>query len=409
MSLIFPKKEILYAPMLGTLGGGSARGFGRGAGGEVPPGEVIFKPSSNGSAYTWTVPEGVTYISMVAIGGGGAGAVGNAGGAGGGGGLAYINNMAVSAGQTFQVVSGRGGIRARTGWEGTNTETPFYQGYAGVDSSVYSNQLGVDIMAAYGGGLGTNAGTYSHGSPAAGGPGGGYNIHNVFIANSASSTYGGGVGGAGGTDNNNNGSPGGGGAGGYGGNGGNGGGTSGGGQAGSAGGISAGGGGGMVAPNSYVGGMNGGGVGIFGASTVAGQAGADYLSTGNGTQDPDNTYTATADNNSVSSPSGSTWEPRTNFGTTRWCHTHYGHDSTPDTVGIRSHHPPSSSYSDTRMGFGGGGGGSNDGSPAGSGASGVVRILWGGKAYETTRTFPSTNVQRSNQLDPNGTVEIIYS
>ena len=35
MSLIFPKKEILYAPMLGTLGGGSSRGFGRG-GGEVP-------------------------------------------------------------------------------------------------------------------------------------------------------------------------------------------------------------------------------------------------------------------------------------------------------------------------------------------------------------------------------------
>lgn len=33
MSLIFPKKEILYAPMLGTLGGGSARGFGRGIGG----------------------------------------------------------------------------------------------------------------------------------------------------------------------------------------------------------------------------------------------------------------------------------------------------------------------------------------------------------------------------------------
>lgn len=30
MSLIFPKKEILYAPMLGTLGGGSARGFGQG-------------------------------------------------------------------------------------------------------------------------------------------------------------------------------------------------------------------------------------------------------------------------------------------------------------------------------------------------------------------------------------------
>lgn len=32
MSLIFPKKEILYAPMLGSTGGGSARGWGRGKG-----------------------------------------------------------------------------------------------------------------------------------------------------------------------------------------------------------------------------------------------------------------------------------------------------------------------------------------------------------------------------------------
>ena len=36
MSLIFPKKEILYAPMLGTLGGGSASGFGRGKGKSGP-------------------------------------------------------------------------------------------------------------------------------------------------------------------------------------------------------------------------------------------------------------------------------------------------------------------------------------------------------------------------------------
>ena len=35
MSLIIPKKpQILYAPMLGSLGGGSVRGFGRGVGGE---------------------------------------------------------------------------------------------------------------------------------------------------------------------------------------------------------------------------------------------------------------------------------------------------------------------------------------------------------------------------------------
>jgi hypothetical protein len=33
--MIFPKKEILYAPMLGTLGGGSLRSFGRGTGGSA--------------------------------------------------------------------------------------------------------------------------------------------------------------------------------------------------------------------------------------------------------------------------------------------------------------------------------------------------------------------------------------
>jgi hypothetical protein len=35
--MIIPKKEILYAPMLGTLGGGSARGFGRGRKGGLQP------------------------------------------------------------------------------------------------------------------------------------------------------------------------------------------------------------------------------------------------------------------------------------------------------------------------------------------------------------------------------------
>ena len=49
--MIFPKKEILYAPMLGTLGGGSMRSFGRGTGGGGPG----FIPDFSGSStYIYT-------------------------------------------------------------------------------------------------------------------------------------------------------------------------------------------------------------------------------------------------------------------------------------------------------------------------------------------------------------------
>ena len=37
MSLTISKKQILYAPMIGSLGGGSGRGFGRGIGGGGGP------------------------------------------------------------------------------------------------------------------------------------------------------------------------------------------------------------------------------------------------------------------------------------------------------------------------------------------------------------------------------------
>ena len=51
MSLIFPKKEILYAPMLGTLGGGSARGFGRGIGGVGGPRLFVHSFQQRNSSY----------------------------------------------------------------------------------------------------------------------------------------------------------------------------------------------------------------------------------------------------------------------------------------------------------------------------------------------------------------------
>jgi len=51
--MIFPKKEILYAPMLGTLGGGSMRSFGRGIGGDLynfGSSPFLFRGSTNNSA-----------------------------------------------------------------------------------------------------------------------------------------------------------------------------------------------------------------------------------------------------------------------------------------------------------------------------------------------------------------------
>jgi hypothetical protein len=102
------------SPFLTTLGGGSARGFGRGrritAAVVVPSGQQLYDTPGT---YTFTVPTGVTSVSTAVI-GGGAGASFNyyyatMGQGGGGGALAYKNNISVTPGQTVTVVVGAGG------------------------------------------------------------------------------------------------------------------------------------------------------------------------------------------------------------------------------------------------------------------------------------------------------------
>ena len=148
--------------------------------------------------HTWTVPDGVTSVSAVCVGGGGGGA-GNDGTldmGGGGGGLSYKNSIVVTPGQILTITVGAGGSGGSSAAGGT-----------GGDSSIA--QSGITLLHAGGGGGGTglSGGTLNNGG--SGGSTLGYD--------------GGGDGGGAGTASGNSIGGGGGGAGGYSGNGGDGG------------------------------------------------------------------------------------------------------------------------------------------------------------------------------------------
>ncbi len=77
-------------------------------------GEVVYDIPGT---YSWTCPDGVTSVCVVAIGGGG-GASGGSGShsGGGGGGLGFTNNISVTPGQTYPVVVGVAGNGRGFSW-----------------------------------------------------------------------------------------------------------------------------------------------------------------------------------------------------------------------------------------------------------------------------------------------------
>lgn len=245
----------------------------------------ITLPPRGQSAYTtagsfvFTVPTGVTSLSVVCVGAGGGNSNGNSGGAGGGGALAYRNNITVTPGSTASIVVGAG--KSQGG------------GAGGSSSFTYSGTT----TTAGGGGAGTTS------APSASGGAGG---------TASGTTTAGFSGGAGGGDSNNHGGPGGGGAAGYSGNGGagasktsqpavN-------GSAGSGGGAGGGGSGGTTEG----GGGGGGGVGLLGegSSGAGGQGyGGSVITAGDGGGggsggDPGSTGQTGAPGNSSGGPGG---------------------------------------------------------------------------------------------------------
>ena len=136
MSLIFPKKEILYAPMLGSLGGGSARGFGQRGGGKrkdplvfLYPSEwfsyhgvdeyfiggdtVFFHSNVNNFSFTSAQLANVSYLEYLVVGGGGStphdggGWCSTSGGGGGGGSFGHLTGAEMTA--SYNTVIGQGG------------------------------------------------------------------------------------------------------------------------------------------------------------------------------------------------------------------------------------------------------------------------------------------------------------
>lgn len=130
--------------------------------------------------YTWTCPSGVTNVCIAVCGAGGVGGFNPTilkGSGGGGGGFAYVNNLRVYAGNTYNLQVGEAG--GTTGIDGT--------GSSWFDSSNY-----LYATAGAAGTTGNNLGMNGGGGGAAG-----YSA-NGGIGGSASTTYAGGAGGVGG-------------------------------------------------------------------------------------------------------------------------------------------------------------------------------------------------------------------
>lgn len=281
--------------------------------------------------YTFIVPDGVSTISAMAVGGGGTGDDGNSGDGGGGGGsggsAGFFSDVTVTAGQSVTVVVGAGGVATAV----KGTKAP--------DGSPSSVTVGTFVMSAPGGIGGTPYGASPGAYPPAG---------PSFTNTPVGATTGGYAGGGGGRAY--NGGGGGGGAGGLGAVGGN----------GSA----------AIASGDYTTNFNG-------TSGGGGGGGANY---GAGTSSA---------NNGFSGGAGGAGQFDTTGGGGGGAATYSA--ANPPTAGAAGNGSTSNGSKGGNGGFpGGGGGGSWDSNTglASTGGNGFVRIVWGTNG-SGTRKFPT--------------------
>ena len=294
-------------------------------------------------SYNWTVPAGVTSVSVVCIGGGAAGPTSPLAEGGAGGALAYGNNISVTPGSTIAVVVGAGAV--------------FDSYRSSVTTAGASTFNGASFLSAGGGGANGVGGTSSGSARDGGGDGG-----NANFGYDSGWGYYYGNGGAG--------------AGGYSGDGGDGGSSS--SSTGSAGSSDAGGGGAASGSSSYTGGAGGG-------SSVYGTGGTSPLSNNARTTQG----TGGQQDSNGRGRAGGCGQGNWNHNNTVTALTYAG---VPQTYwGGEPPTYPGYYY------FGGGGGADSNSSGSGTreGGRGAVRIIWPGN----TRSFPSTNVDGDYQND----------
>jgi len=280
--------------------------------------------------FTFTAPKGYTAVSAVAIGGGGGGGT-NGGGGGGGGALAYSASIAVTAGTTYAITCGAGGVNMNAGTASSFASTVIANG--GQPGGGFASPTGgaggtVGAGTGFAGGAGgTGSGTYSGGG---GGGAGGYTVAGG-VGGSMTGTYPTLTAGSGAAS-----------------------------TSGGAGGSA----GGSATAGPYFGpGGGGGGTSPFGSVAVASIAG---------------TSLAGIQNNAGRGGGGSG-----GVATTTASGVQLGQRGYTANVDVAGQIPNGGQFG----GGGGGGDGGNPGGASGSGGLGCVRIIWGtGRAYPATLT-----------------------
>jgi len=312
-----------------ALGGGGSITF------NAAPGQALFGTNVGAGTFSWKAPTGVTYVHVVAVGGGANGpkSYNSSASGGSGGGLGWKNNIPVVPGTTYTV---------QVGAYGTNNS---YGSIGLIGGNSYF--INITTVAGYGGGHWSVGGTNG---PGANGFGGG------FVGD------GGGAGG-----NTNTSYQAGSGAGGYAGRGANRGGRT----------PTGGGGGSGFEYSSTYGYSSGGGVGLLGQG-VSGYSGMTPWETTEGSYGCGGAGSWNGPGSNVQDFNGTNGNAAIGQG----------------RRGMYGENPWSSTGEDGNAGlkggeYGGGGGGQGDGWPGsgGQGGQGGVRIIWA----LSGRAFPATN------------------